>query len=326
MIKALLKGFWRVVASPGLIIWLWLVNFIIALPLAWVMTSSLSSSIGGSLVDENLTESFDMGWYGEFEAGAKGLETTFSPTVVGMGAFYNNLEAWLYGDLFDMSPGLVGLGVLFILIWALLLGGVLDRYSGSDGMFNLSRFFSNGGKFFFRFVRLAILSGVLYYLIYRLAGWLFTWVEAATLDVTVERTVFLYTVLVAVAVAFLLTLVNMSFDYAKIITFKENRRSMLLASLRGIGFVFRHPFKAMGLYYTLVVLGALLLGIYASVAPGANQSTTTAVIWAFVVGQVALLVKLMLRLWFYAGQMALFESVAAASAKAAEASGGSGSQ
>ena len=103
MMKALLKGFWRVVTSPGLIIWLWLVNFFVALPLVWVMTNSLSSSIGGSLVDEKLTASFDMDWYGEFEAGAKGLETTFSPTVVGMGAFYNNLEAWLYGDLFDVT-------------------------------------------------------------------------------------------------------------------------------------------------------------------------------------------------------------------------------
>ena len=141
---------------------------------------------------------------------------------------------------------------------------------------------------------------------------MFEWVESATLDVTVERTVFLYTVLVAVAVAFLMTLVNMSFDYAKIVTFKEGRRSMLLASLRGIGFVFRHPLKTMGLYYVLVVLGALLLGLYASMAPGANQSTTAAVVWAFVIGQIALVVKLMLRLWFYAGQMALYEDVTVA--------------
>jgi hypothetical protein len=312
MIKALFKGFWRVVTSPGLIIWLWLVNFLVALPLVWVMTSSLSSAIGGSLVDENLTASFDMDWYGEYEAEAKGLETTFTPTVVGMGAFYNNLEAWLYGDLFDMFPGLVGIGVLYILIWALFLGGVLDRYSGSEGMFNLGRFFSNGGRFFFRFLRLTVLSGVLYYLIYRLAGWLFAWVEATTLDVTVERTVFIYTVLVAVAVAFLLTLVNMSFDYAKIVTFKEDRRSMLLAALRGIGFVLRRPFKTMGLYYTLVILGALLLGAYATIAPGADQSTMVAVIWAFAIGQFALVAKLVLRLWFYAGQMALFEAVTAA--------------
>lgn len=311
MMKALLKGFWRVVASPGLIVWLWLVNFAVALPLAWVMTDSIRSSIGDSLVDENLTESFDMDWYGEFEAKAKGLEITFTPTVVGAGAFYNNLEAWLYGDLFDMFPGLVGLGLAFILMWALFLGGILDRYSGGEGRFNLSRFFSTGGRFFFRFVRLAVLSGVLYYLIYKLAGWLFERVEQATLDVTLEWTVFLYTVLAALFIAFLLTFVNMCFDYAKIITYKGDRRSVLLAALRAIGFVSTHPAKTMGLYYVLIALGALLVVFYASVAPGANQSTATAVGWAFLVGQIALVVKLMLRLWFYAGQMALYEAATA---------------
>jgi hypothetical protein len=61
-----------------------------------------------------------------------------------------------------------------------------------------------------------------------------------------------------------------------------------------------------------VILGALLLGAYASIAPGANQSTMVAVVWAFAIGQLALVAKLVLRLWFYAGQMALFEAVTAA--------------
>ena len=92
MFKAMFKGFWRVLSSPGLIVWLWLVNVVVALPMAWMMTDSLRSSIGASLVDEKLTEGFDMLWFGEFEAQAKGLETTFTPTVTGVGAFYNCLR------------------------------------------------------------------------------------------------------------------------------------------------------------------------------------------------------------------------------------------
>jgi hypothetical protein len=95
---------------------------------------------------------------------------------------------------------------------------------------------------------------------------------------------------------------------------------MLIAAWRGIGFVFSHPLNTMGLYYALIVLGAVLLGVYASIAPGANQSTTTAVVLAFLVGQLALVVKLMLRLWFYAGQMSLYEAVKAAPVKVPAAS------
>ncbi len=310
MMKAMLKGFWRVVSSPGLIVWLWLVNLVVALPAAWVMTDSLRSSIGASLVDEKLTESFDMGWYGEFETKAKGLDTTFTPTVTGVGAFYNNLESWLYGDLFKEFPGLVGLGLVYALLWALFLGGVLDRYSGGD--FNLTRFFCAGGRFFLRFIRLAVLSGIFYYLIYRFSGWLFSRIEEWTIDITVERTLFFYTLLAAGLTVFLLTFVNMAFDYAKIVTFKEERKSMLLAALRGFGFVFSNPAKTMGLYYGLGALGIVMLALYASMAPGANQSTVSGVAFAFFIGQAFLVVKLMLRLMFYAGQMALYEKISAA--------------
>ena len=311
MLKALIKGFWRVISSPGLIVWLWLVSVVVALPLAWVMSESIESSLGGSLVSDKLREGFDMEWFGEFESGAKGLETTFTPTVTGVGAFYNNLEAWFSGELFEMYPGLVGLGVLYALLWALFMGGVLERYAGSEGMFNLSRFFATGGKFFFRFVRLAVLSGVLYYLVYRLGGWLFVWVEESTLDVTVEKTVLARLVLAAMVVGFLLTLVNMVFDYAKIAAFKEDRRSMLLAAFRGLGLVFSHPLKTMGLYYALIAVGVVLLVFYSTIAPGVHQSTTMGVLVAFLIGQGFLVARLIMRLWFYGGQMALYETITA---------------
>ena len=309
MLKALIKGFWRVVSSPGLIVWLWLVSIAVTLPLAWVMSESIQSSLDGSLVSDKLQEGFDMGWFGEFESEAKGLETTFTPTQTGVGAFYNNLEAWFSGSMFEMYPGVVGLGILYALLWALFMGGVLERYSGSEGMFNLSRFFSTGGKFFFRFVRLAVFSGVLYYLVYRFSGWLLGWVEESTIDVTVEKTVLARLILAAVVIAFLLTLINMVFDYAKIVTFKEDRRSMLLAFFRGLGLVFSNPLKTMGLYYALVAVSALLLLFYSMVAPGVHQSTTTGVLIAFLVGQGFLVAKLMVRLWFYGGQIALYETI-----------------
>ena len=316
MLKALIKGFWRVISSPGLIVWLWLVSIVVTLPLAWVMSESIESSLGGSLVSDKLREGFDMDWFGEFESDAKGLETTFTPTVTGVGAFYNNLEAWLTGDLFEMHPSLVGLGVVYALLWALFMGGVLERYAGSEGMFNLSRFFSTGGKFFFRFVRLAVLSGALYYLVYRLGGWLLGWVEDSTLDVTVEKTVLARLLLAATVIGFLLTLVNMVFDYAKIAAFKEDRRSMLLAAFRGLGLVFSHPLKTMGLYYALVAVGVLLLVFYSAMAPGVHQSSTTGVLVAFLIGQGFLVARLIMRLWFYGGQMALYETITAMPAEA----------
>ena len=321
--KAVSAGWARATSSRGLVLWLWVVNFALSLPVAWVMAASLSGSIGSSLVQEKLRSGFDMGWFGEFEAAAKGMETTFTPTVLGAGAFYNNLEAWLSGDIFRGFPGLVGLGILYGILWALLLGGVLQRFAGNEGRFGLAHFFSTGGKYFFRFIRLTALSAILYYLVYRFHGSLFRYIEDATRDLTVERTVFLFTLAGAALILFLLCLINMVFDYAKIATVLESRRSMLLAALRGLGFVLSHPGKTLGLYYGLGLIGVVLLATYAILAPGGGQSTPPGILLAFLLGQIYLLLKLLLRLTFYGGEMALYEALTRPAPAATEPATGS---
>ncbi len=307
-LRAALQGFGRVLGSPGLVLWLWLVSVVVATPLAVAMASSIEESIGGSLVYQNLRDGFDMGWYGEFDAQAKGLAKTLSPSVVGAGAFFDNIEAWLNGRLFEMLPALVAAGCVYAFLWAFLLGGILHRYADGRGLFRLPEFFSRGAEFFFRFVRLAVLSGFLYYLVYRFASWLFGRVEDAMRDVTVEKEVLGYVVAATLLVGFLLTFVNMAFDYAKIATYKENRRSMILAAVKGFRLVGGNLGRAAFLYYGLGFAGLLLLGAYWVVAPGSGQASTPSVIFAFLVGQAYLIAKLVLRLTFYAGQIALHES------------------
>lgn len=301
------KGLGRVLGSPGLVLWLWLVNFVVALPLAAAMAGSFESSIGSSLVHDNLRAGFDMGWFGEYRSEAKGIEETFSPSVVGAGAFFDNLELWLNGGLFELVPGLVGVGILYALVWSLFLGGILHRYGEGAGLFRISEFFAEGGAFFFRYLRLAVIAGIVYYLVYRFSGWFFGWIEEKTRDVTREEAVLGYVVAASAFVVFLLTFVNMVFDYAKIATFRENRRSMLLASLKGLGFVLGHLGKTLALYYGLGLVGVILLFGYSLIAPGPGQVGTFGILVAFAIGQVYLLAKLVLRLTFYAGQLVLYD-------------------
>ncbi len=306
-IGAAFRGLGKVLGSPSVVLCLWLANVVVALPVAAVMAESIRESVGGSLVGDKLRDGFDMGWYGEYQADARGVESTFTPTVVGAGAFFNNIEAWFNGSLFEMHRGLLGLGILFALLWSLCLGGVLQRYGEPGGLFRLSEFLSHGGAYFFRFVRLAVLAAALYYSVYRFSGWLFARIARVTRDVTVEESVFAYVVAGSLFVVFLLTLVNMAFDYAKIATFRENRRSMLLASLKGFGFVLSHPGRAMALYYGLGAVGVAMLFLYHIVAPGPGQSSMIGVAAAFVIAQLYLVAKLVLRLTFYSAQMSLFD-------------------
>jgi len=304
VLRAIAAGFRRCFAAPGMVLALWWVNLLVAMPAALLMSASLRRSIGSSLIHQKLRDGFDTPWFGEFAAAARGIEQAFTPSRLMPAAFLDNLEDWLTGALFDKLPLLVILGLFYAAIWALLLGGVLRRLAGER--LGIAGFLRDGGRFFWRLLRLAVLSGLLYAAVYGLQRGLFAGLEEITRDVTAETTVLGYSVAVYLLTALLLTLIHMVFGYAKIATVVEDRRSVVLAVLRALRFVARHPVAALGQYYGVLVISAALLGAYYWLAPGTGQSTSTAVVLVFLFGQAYLIIKLVMRLSLLGGQLELF--------------------
>lgn len=309
IVRSFMAGLEKVVQFPSLIAWLYLTSVLLTVPLALSMRTLLKDSLGSSLVHENLRQGFDMDWYGEFSSGSAGLADSFGPSVVGSLPILSNLEKLIDGEILQADGTILLAGLLFLLAWAFFAGGILDRYAHPDEPPTRARFFSQNGEYFFRFVRLLIISLLFYWGIFRwVANPLHDWLEDATRDVTQEKTVILFTLLVYALVAFLLLLVSMALDYAKIALVVERRRSALLACLRGARFVLAHPGSALGLYLLLAAVSLLLVWLYSLVAPGPGQSGATTILLTFLVGQIYLIARLGLKLWFLAGQTALFQS------------------
>jgi hypothetical protein len=290
---------------------LWAVSVAAALAPAFLLARSLENSIGSSRVHERLRSGFDMGWFGEYEQRAEGLERTFHPSLAGAGAFYDNLEAWLTGGMFDSPLGVLFAGALYAVLWAALSGGILGRFARPAGR-GLRAFSRDAGRYAFRFVRLAGLSAIGYYSAYTLARWLFGRLEDWTREVTAELPVFALSVLVWISTLLLLSIVHTSFNYAKIATVVEERRSMVLAALRGLALFARRPGSTLGLYYALLLVGAAALALYALLAPGIGQTTFFAIGLAWAAGQVAVLVQLALKLSLLAGQVSLYGAISSA--------------
>lgn len=308
---ALLRtGLSQALRAPRLILFLWAVQLVVALPAAVVLGHALQESMGASLVQDRLVEGFDTDWWGEWEARAQGLETTFGPRVAGVEAFLDNLDAWWSGRLASHPPAVVGPAVLFALLWAFLLGGVLQwlaRPAGFEGSVPSRHFFSEAGRFFGRFLRLAVFSGVLYLGIYALARGLFGALEGWTRDVTAERTVLLWVLLVAALVVALLVLVRVIFDLAKVLTVVDDRRGMLVTLFHAARLVLRRPLAPLGLYALVALLWLLLVALYALVAPVAGPAGWPGILLAFLLAQVLLMARLGLRLGLLAGDMTLYQ-------------------
>lgn len=308
MLRALADGARRAGRAWRLLLVLWLVNLVVALPLAVALAHELDDSLGRSLAHREQLEGLDLGWHGELRAQAGPLARTFGPEVLGGGAFFANLESWWRGDLLGGPPLLVGAGLLYALVWAFLLGGVLERLAWLGGRVvareRSAGFFAGCGRHASRFVVLALLSAAFYYCIYRFARAGFGWLEERSIDVTSERTVLLQVLAGAALVVLLLSVVRVLFDYAKIAVVADDRGDSLFGPVGGalsglaaaLRFVAARPLSTLGLYWLIGVAGLLLLGLYSAVAPTAGGGSWPAVILAFLLGQLALVTKLALRL------------------------------
>jgi hypothetical protein len=301
VLRSIAAGLGRTLGAPGMVLLIWMVGVVVALPAAVAMTSNLDDSFGGSLTADRMAGGFHMAWWWEHEAQADAFEKTFRPSIVGVGAMLDNLESWLTGELFARAAVLVALGLVYVLVWSFLLGGVLARFNGGD-----ERMLAAGGRYFFRFARLAILSAALYWLVYRLNRRLYVWVIESTREATAESTVLGYSLVAFGVTALLLILIHVSFGYAKVAVVVDGRVSMLGAALRGIGFTLAHPLRTFALCLFFGVAGVLGLALYAWVAPGAGSSTFGGLLYAFLLGQLFLIGRLVLHLSLLGSQLELY--------------------
>lgn len=305
MILAWMEGLRRSVSSPRMILLLWVVNLVAALPAAWVVTSSLQASMGHSLVSERLQDRFDMGWYGEYHDAAKGLEKSFSPDLAGPGAVYANLETWITGRVFDLPAEVLGVAAIYLLMWILLQGGIVAWMVRPRSGFHAARFLESGARFFFRYLRLALLSGVLYVLVFRGSWWVYGKMGEWTRDVPAERPVLLLALGILAITGIVLCVVQAVFTYAKIVTVIEDRRSMVLALFHGLQVLISRLLRTAGLYGIFAVVSAAVLGVYAWLAPVAGPSSSLGVLLAFAFGQAYLVGRLTLRLSLLGGMISL---------------------
>jgi hypothetical protein len=138
-------------------------------------------------------------------------------------------------------------------------------------------------------------------------------------DVTVERTALTVHLLAALLVVLLLTLVKLVSEYAKAATVLDGRRGMLAAAWRAARFVLSRPLLTFGAHGAIAGAGFLLLALYGIVAPGHAQAGLPGVLWAVLVGQAILVVRVVQRLTVSATALEIYRDAGRSVAAHADA-------
>ena len=300
-------GIRRVASAPGVVVATWVAITLVSVPLAVAIRTDITRSLGASLAADAAARGMNYEWMEEFGAHANGLATTFRPTIVGFAAVLDNFSAYL-DDVRRPTAVAVAAGV-YMLCWAFLSGGVIERYA-TDRAMRIGTFLSACRRFFFRFVRLAIVAALVYGVA---AGVLHRWMfdgvyPRAVRGIEAEGTVFLIRVAFYVIFVLPLAAANLVFDIAKIRAVLEDRRSMIVALAASWRFIQRNAAAAIGVYLLDATTFALVLTAYSFVAPGGGG--TGAMVWAAVlIGQAYIVGRLCVRLLFFASEVALLQKV-----------------
>jgi len=307
VIASFKKGFARAHRAKGMVFFLFIVNIIISLLLFVPMYDSLKGSFGKRLIADRMLKGFDYTWFLQFSQNAKGLAASFKPEVINAGAFLENISALERAGFLREEAIVFMIGIFYLLLSIFFAGGILNILSSTEGKFSLSNFFAGCGGYFLRFLRLFFLSLIFFVPVYLLSFYLSSLVYMKYADYGAEMPVFIFRTIITALTFFLLFLVDMIFDYAKIRTVAEGSRSMFVETFRSIGFVFKNFGKTLGLYYLLGVVSVAIMAIYGFLTGCFHQTSLSSIILGLVLGLLFILGMIWMKVNFYSAQLSFYE-------------------
>lgn len=290
-----------------MVLLLFVINFLFSLLLGFPMYQSLKKSFGSTMVGERMAKGFDYLWWEEFRDESRGLDRTFSPSIINKGALLDNLDGFVQMRFFALPSSILILGFLYIIVHTFLAGGILSVFNQDSPKFTKKRFFEGAGTFFPRFLLLMLISWVFFLAIgFFLNKGLNSILDDISKSALTEVTPFSFGLLFSAAVLFLLLFTQMVFDYARIKVLLEERRDVFKSALEAFGFVFKHPGSTLGLYYLIFFSSIGVSVLYIIFKGFIPQSNFFTVLIAFIFQQLFMFAFIWLRCWLYKSQMELY--------------------
>ncbi|MFZ4984575.1 MAG: hypothetical protein ACOYLF_03850 [Blastocatellia bacterium] len=211
------------------------------------------------------------------------------------------------GTLFGLS--LVALGLLYLLLHTLLAGGMVSLLVANDRHFRMWDFWAGGGLYFWRFFRLMLISRLLQALV--IAGTLIWLKKLGALDqaATAYSEVVRKEWATAIGLVLAFGLIGLIFDYARVRTVTNGSAGMVSETIRTIRFTLRHLPSTVGLQLLVGLVGFGLFAGLVQLRASIPQLSGGRVFAAFVIGQLAIGVRLWHRVWFTASQVELHRRI-----------------
>jgi hypothetical protein len=323
MVYALREGFVRLRRSWGLVFVVLAVNLGLAAMLALPFAHRLEDDLENREAASGNLYGFDAGWWGAWHHRQSGFARDFGPEIFGAGFAFRNLDLLLKGHLpgrlfmreseepapgetaTTVDPVVLGLGILYLLLQTFLAGGLIGVFCAERGGWTLRGLLHGSGFYFGRLFRVALVALLLAGLVFWLNAPFARWADHRAREAVSETTALAWSFGRHLLLLAALLLVHLLSSYAKVIVVTEERASALLAWLSAVGFCLRRAPQVFGHYLVMILLGVVVLWIWARVdGLWATTGYKTQLV-TLVLLQALVIARIKLRLALLAGQTAL---------------------
>jgi hypothetical protein len=292
VVKSYIQGIKRATSERKMLLLLWLFNVLFASVIYFQFSDYLRDVFGASAAAANFLKTLDFNVIVEMLTfDGAGLSAVFSLAMF-LALVYGIFSIFLSGGILQ----------------TLFAGRGLDAPGDKRRLAPV--FFRGAGKFFGRFFRLFLYSLVLW------AGAVVVMMIPAMVlgsvsqSSTNEALMFYLGLATGLVALFLIFLIMMIVDYARIRIVVEDSRAVLKSLLRSIGFVFRRFGKTLALYYLFLLTCFVVIALYCVISTGIKTYSILPILIAFLVGQVFILAREWLKVGLQVAQMDLFLSAA----------------
>jgi hypothetical protein len=209
--------------------------------------------------------------------------------------------------LLSMLLTALGLLIVSVPVSAFLAAGTLEVLISDDSQKFFQRFMNGAGHFFWRFLRLAIIGGIVMAIAVVAAVAGVSLVVAPLIQSNWAPGAFVALAIECLTLLVVTTFFLLSFDYARIRLALTDRGGALRAWLPSLWLVLRHPLRTYGLAFVFALLFAALCGAYLLTIARLGSHTMTLIVAGIAIQQVFLIVRAALRIGLLAGEIELYQ-------------------
>lgn len=268
------KGLRTAARNSKLLAYLWVINFVFASMIIAPLFLLIRKDFGQSLMGGTL-RNLGFTWLGDLIYK------------------YQNIPQAITG--WFLIPTL-----LFGFLYIFLNGGIIGRVAAEGEKVTLQNFFGDCGRYFWRFLRVFLLTVIGYALVFgilfSLIGAAFKpWIKGASNEVPTIIASNLRTLVFLL----IFTIVQMYFDYIKVSLVIRDSKKVASTALSTLGFIGRRFFKAWVLYLLVGILFIAFTVLYFLAGKILPKEGLAAFLIAFVWGQAYIWLRIGVKVLFF---------------------------